>query len=111
MEDNTGTRVNFKLGQVEQVLLTAIQVLEDEANTPNIIKWVETNTHLTLHNVTAHTMLIRLEPKGIVSVKKYKLGNRRRSFYSLTEEGKRILDDAFNFQAYLAHLYDGIKTK
>lgn len=109
--EQAGTRVNFKLGQVEQVLLVAIEALKDEACVTKILKWVADNSHLTLREVATFTMLSRLREKGLVNSTEYHYGKTLRRYYTVAQEGKELLEDLFNFQAYLANLHDSINRE
>ena len=88
---------NIKLGNLEELVLLLIGVLDNEAYSVNIVKEYEKQTGKKINVSAIHTVLYRLEDKGFLesrlSESTSSRGGKRKRIFRLTAYAKRVLDE------------------
>jgi PadR family transcriptional regulator PadR len=87
----------YYLGELEELILLTIGVINDPAYAVNILQQLESQTGRTIDFSTVHTTLKRLEEKGFLRSKMggatAERGGRRKRYFTVTASGIRILRD------------------
>jgi len=85
------------LGAFEELVLLAVEALEDRAYSANLQRVLEREARRAVSLGAVHTVLERLEAKGllvsVVSEPSGGRGGRRRRVYAATREGRAALQD------------------
>ncbi len=93
------------IGELEELVLLSVGSLLDEAYAVSILKVIKEHTKRSLDVTAIHSVLRRLEKKGLVTSKMggatATRGGRRKKFFSLTQEGRRVLDDIMEVRTAL----------
>jgi PadR family transcriptional regulator PadR len=94
-----------QIGELEELVLLSVGSLLDEAYAVNILKVIKEHTRRTPDVTAIHSVLRRLEKKGLVTSKMggatAKRGGRRKKFFTLTAEGRAVLDDIMEVRTTL----------
>lgn len=86
---------NIYLGEFEELMLTMVGILKDEAYGNSIVEEVKTQLDRKINLSAAHVTLYRLEDKGLL--KSYmggatnERGGRRKRYFELTSTGVKVL--------------------
>ena len=85
----------YYLGELEELILLTIAVIEEPAYAVNILQLLESQTGRAIDFSTIHTTLKRLENKGFVSSEMGgatpERGGRRKRFFVITAYGVQAL--------------------
>lgn len=85
------------IGEFEEVVLLLVAVQHDEAYGLSITKAIEEKLGRSVTMSSVHTALYRLEEKGFVVSRiggaTAERGGRRKRFFTITTEGKAVLND------------------
>lgn len=96
-----------QIGELEELVLLAVGSLMDEAYAVTILQIIIENTARRLDVTSIHSVLRRLERKGLVTSEMGGAtavrGGRRKKYFSLTRAGRSVLDDTM---AVRIRLYD-----
>lgn len=83
------------LGELEELILLTIAVINDPAYAVNILQELERQTGRTIDFSTVHTTLKRLEEKGFLLSEMggatSERGGRRKRFFTITAHGAQVL--------------------
>lgn len=94
-----------QIGELEELVLLSVGSLMDEAYAVSILKVIKEHTKRTLDVTAIHSVLRRLEKKGLVSSKMGGAtptrGGRRKKFFTLTTAGRAVLDDIMEVRSAL----------
>ncbi len=86
-----------QVGELEELVLLAVGSLLDEAYAVSILKVIKEHTNRNIDVTAIHSVLRRLEKKGLVSSQMggatSKRGGRRKKFFSLSQTGRKVLDE------------------
>lgn len=86
-----------QIGELEELVLLSVGSLLDEAYAVSILNVIKEHTGRQLDVTAIHSVLRRLEKKGLVSSSMggatAKRGGRRKKFFTLTQAGRNVLDD------------------
>lgn len=97
------------LGELEEVVLLVVGILYPDAYGVGVMDEIERQTGRGLNISAVHTVLSRLEEKGLVSSRmgdpSNERGGRRKRIFTLTAAGKRALEEA---NAMRTQLYNQI---
>ena len=98
-----------RLGEFEEVILLLVGILGEEAYAFNIAEEFKSQTGRTVSIGAAHSTLNRLETKGFLNSKMGKAtaerGGRRKRIYTITANGRRVLESARDFRVSLWQQY------
>ncbi len=85
----------FHLGEFEEIVLLTVTLLNGEAYGLSIIEEIETRLNRNVSLGAIQTVLKRLENKSLISSEFGEAtkirGGKRKRYYSITAEGKKIL--------------------
>lgn len=85
----------YYLGELEELILLTIGILQEPAYGVNILKEMETQTGRAVDFSTIHTTLKRLEEKGFLGSEMggatAARGGRRKRFFKMTKSGYQAL--------------------
>jgi PadR family transcriptional regulator PadR len=88
------------LGELEELVLLMVALLNDEAYGVTITKELEKQTGREISISAAHSVLHRLEEKGFVKSKmggaSDERGGRRKRLFKITAYGRQTLEDLQN---------------
>ncbi|HEY8937850.1 MAG TPA: helix-turn-helix transcriptional regulator [Cyclobacteriaceae bacterium] len=88
------------LGELEELVLLMVALLNDEAYGVTITKELETQANREISISAAHAVLHRLEEKGFVKSKmggaSDERGGRRKRLFKITAYGRQTLEDLQN---------------
>lgn len=97
------------LGELEEIVLLVVGILYPDAYGVGVMDEIERQTGRGLNISAVHTVLSRLEEKGLVSSRmgdpSNERGGRRKRIFTLTAAGKRALEEA---NAMRTQLYNQI---
>ena len=83
------------LGEFEELMLTMVGILKDEAYGNSIVQEVGTQLNRKLNLSAVHVTLYRLEDKGLVKSfmggATHERGGRRKRYFELTNTGLAVL--------------------
>lgn len=86
------------LGELEELVLLTVGILFPEAYGVAVMDELETQANRSLNISAVHSVLTRLEEKGLLKSKMSEptdeRGGRRKRIFLLTAAGKRALDEA-----------------
>ncbi len=86
-----------QIGELEELVLLAVGSLLDNAYAVTILETILENTERRLDVTSVHSVLRRLERKGLVTSEMGGAtavrGGRRKKYFSLTRAGRSVLDD------------------
>ncbi len=101
------------LGELEELILTVVGVLQDEAYGNAIVKEIEAQVNRNVSLASAHVTLYRLEDKGYVKSRvggATKLrGGRRKRFFTITNSGLAVLKSMKDDRVQLWRLVPQLK--
>jgi PadR family transcriptional regulator PadR len=101
----------YYLGELEELILLTIGVINDPAYAVNILQELESQTGRSIDFSTIHTTLKRLEEKGFLRSKMggatAERGGRRKRFFTITASGIRALRDNQEMRSKLWSLMHG----
>ncbi len=93
------------LGEFEELLLLVILILAEEAYGVSIKEEIHRRTDRSISRGALHTSLTRLEKKGYITSDFGEAtpvrGGRRKKYYTLTQEGKKVLEAVRNLRENL----------
>lgn len=93
------------LGELEELILLMVGILHPEAYGVSVMDELEKQTERKLNISAVHSVLIRLEEKGLVRSKMSKptetRGGRSKRIFIITAAGKRSLEDANEMRTQL----------
>ena len=93
------------LGELEELVLLTVGVLYPEAYGVAVMDEIEKQASRSLNISAVHSVLTRLEEKGLVSSKMNdpteERGGRRKRIFLLTAAGKRALEEAHQMRTQL----------
>jgi len=85
------------LGEFEELILTMVALLNDEAYGNNIVKAIKTHQDRTVNLSAVHVTLYRLEDKGLVKSNMggatNERGGRRKRYFQVSNSGIELLKD------------------
>ena len=94
-----------QIGELEELVLLAVGSLLDDAYAVTILQTIVENTDRRLDVTSIHSVLRRLERKGLVNSEMGGAtavrGGRRKKYFSLTRAGRNILDETMAVRARL----------
>ena len=94
-----------QIGELEELVLLAVGALLDDAYAVTILQTIVENTDRRLDVTSIHSVLRRLERKGLVNSEMGGAtavrGGRRKKYFSLTRAGRSILDETMAVRARL----------
>lgn len=86
------------LGELEELVLLTVGAMPGEAYAVNILEEIKQQTQRIIDVTAIHSVLRRLEKKGLVHSKMggatSKRGGRRKRFFEITVAGRKVLDDS-----------------
>ena len=93
---------NQSLGEFEELVLLMVAALHDEAYGVAIVEALEEKLGKKVNISAIHVALKRMEDKGFVKSRfggiTEERGGRRKKFYVITAQGKKVLDDQFELR-------------
>jgi len=93
------------LGELEEIVLLVVGILYPDAYGVGVMDEIERQTGRGLNISAVHTVLSRLEEKGLVSSRmgdpSNERGGRRKRIFTLTAAGKRALEEANTMRTQL----------
>ncbi|MEM1407883.1 MAG: helix-turn-helix transcriptional regulator [Bacteroidota bacterium] len=93
------------LGELEELVLLTVGALADQAYGVSVMDEIADNTGRSLNISAVHSVLKRLEGKGMVKSSMggatNERGGRRKRFFLLTYLGKKALDDSMEVRDHL----------
>ncbi|WP_421765071.1 PadR family transcriptional regulator [Ekhidna sp.] len=93
------------LGELEELVLLTVGSLTTEAYAVAILEEIGNNTNRKMDVTAVHSVLRRLEKKGYVSSEMggatSERGGRRKRFFTLTQAGRRVLDETMELRLSL----------
>lgn len=94
-----------QIGELEELVLLAVGSLLDNAYAVTVLQTIVENTDRRLDVTSIHSVLRRLERKGLVNSEMGGAtavrGGRRKKYFSLTRAGRNVLDDTMTVRARL----------
>ncbi len=93
------------IGELEELVLLTIGSIYKEAYALAILEEIKSQTNRTLDVTAVHSVLRRLEKKGFVTSEMggatQDRGGRRKRFFSLTQAGRKVLDETMELRMSL----------
>lgn len=93
------------LGELEELVLLTVGSLLQEAYAVAILEEIQNNTNRKMDVTAVHSVLRRLEKKGYVLSEMggatAERGGRRKRFFTLTQAGRRVLDETMELRLSL----------
>ncbi len=93
------------IGELEELVLLTVGSLEAEAYAVLILEEIRTHAKRKMDVTAIHSVLRRLEKKGLVSSEmggaSKERGGRRKRFFTLTRAGRRVLDETMELRSML----------
>lgn len=93
------------IGELEELVLLTIGAIYQEAYALSILEEIKTNTNRKMDVTAVHSVLRRLEKKGLVSSEMggatSDRGGRRKRYFSLTQAGRTVLDETMELRMSL----------
>lgn len=100
------------LGEFEELILTVVGILGDEAYGNAIVEEIKTQLGRKVNLSAVHITLYRMEDKGLVKSHyggaTAKRGGRRKRYFQITSAGLRILHDLKTQRLKLWNLLPGL---
>ncbi|MEQ8712676.1 MAG: helix-turn-helix transcriptional regulator [Cyclobacteriaceae bacterium] len=93
------------IGELEELVLLTIGSIYKEAYALAILEEIKSQTNRTMDVTAVHSVLRRLEKKGFVTSEMggatQDRGGRRKRFFSLTQAGRKVLDETMELRMSL----------
>lgn len=93
------------VGELEELVLLTVGSLYKEAYAVAILEEISGNTSRNMDVTAIHSVLRRLEKKGFVTSEMggatNERGGRRKRFFSLTQAGRKIIEDTMELRLSL----------
>ncbi|QSE96571.1 PadR family transcriptional regulator [Fulvivirga lutea] len=93
------------IGELEELVLLTVGALFEESYGVSIMEEIERQTGRSLNISAVHSVLKRLEKKGMVKSKMggatAERGGRRKRIFNLTNLGKKALDESMEVRSQL----------
>lgn len=93
------------IGELEELVLLTVGALINEAYAVVILEEIKNNTSRKMDVTAIHSVLRRLEKKGLVNSEMggalQERGGRRKRFFTLTRAGRRVLDETMELRSAL----------
>lgn len=93
------------IGELEELVLLTVGMLVSDAYAVIILEEILNNTNRKMDVTAIHSVLRRLEKKGLVSSEmggaSKERGGRRKRFFTLTKAGRRVLDETMELRSAL----------
>ncbi len=93
------------IGELEELVLLTIGSIYQEAYALAILEEIKGQTNRSMDVTAVHSVLRRLEKKGFVTSEMggatQDRGGRRKRFFSLTQTGRKVLDDTMELRLNL----------
>ncbi len=93
------------IGELEESVLLTVGSLFEEAYAVNIMDQIHINTSRKIDVTAVHSVLRRLEKKGLVTSEMggstAERGGRRKRFFKLTKSGRLVLDQTMELRTAL----------
>ncbi len=93
------------IGELEELVLLTIGSLLDSAYAVAILEEIRSSSNRTMDVTAIHSVLRRLEKKGLVTSEMggatNDRGGRRKRFFSLTKAGRLVLDETMELRLNL----------
>jgi PadR family transcriptional regulator, regulatory protein PadR len=93
---------NYSLGEFEELVLLMVAALHDEAYGVVILESLEVKLGKKVNISAVHVALKRMEGKGFVKSRFGGItedrGGRRKKYYTITAQGKKVLDAQFELR-------------
>lgn len=93
------------LGELEELVLLTIGSLYEEAYALAILEEIVKHTNRSMDVTAVHAVLRRLEKKGYAQSEMggatKERGGRRKRFFVLTPEGRKVLDNTMELRLFL----------
>ncbi len=93
------------IGELEELVLLTVGSLYKEAYAVAILDEILGNTNRKMDVTAIHSVLRRLEKKGFVTSEMggatNERGGRRKRFFSLTQAGRRVIEDTMELRLAL----------
>ncbi|MFY0605665.1 MAG: helix-turn-helix transcriptional regulator [Cyclobacteriaceae bacterium] len=93
------------LGELEELALLTVGSLQNDAYGVSILDEIESRTGRVMNVSAVHAVLKRLENKGYLKSEMggatQERGGRRKRFFLLTQEGKKVLDHSMSYRIEL----------
>jgi len=100
------------IGELEELILLVVGILQESAYGISVCEEVERQTGRVLTISAVHSVLHRLENKGLVSStlggETKERGGRRKRFFKLTGSGKDVITEIKQTREQLWNLIPGI---
>lgn len=100
------------LGELEELILLTVGALVENAYGVAVMDEIERQTDRRLNISAVHSVLKRLESKGLVKSEMggatNERGGRRKRFFKLTIQGKKALEDSMQVRSSLYQQIPGI---
>jgi len=104
-----------RIGDLEEVLLLLVGILQEEAYAYRIAEEFELQTGRPISIGATHSTLDRLEQKGLLASKMGQAtaerGGRRKRIFTITALGKRVLKESRDFKMTLWQQYPGFSVQ
>lgn len=93
------------IGELEELVLLTVGALNREAYAVLIMEEIKNNSSRTMDVTAIHSVLRRLEKKGLVASEMggatAERGGRRKRFFTLTIAGRKVLDETMSLRMSL----------
>ena len=93
------------IGELEELVLLTVGALNREAYAVLIMEEIKSNSNRAMDVTAIHSVLRRLEKKGFVASEMggatAERGGRRKRFFALTIEGRKVLDETMSLRLNL----------
>ena len=93
------------IGELEELVLLTVGSLVSDAYAVVILEEIRTHSNRKMDVTAIHSVLRRLEKKGLVSSEmggaSKERGGRRKRFFTLTKAGRRVLDETMELRSAL----------
>ncbi len=87
----------YHLGELEELVLLTVGILDTEAYGVSVLEEIKNQTGRKVNISAVHTVLTRLESKGLLSSKMggatEERGGRRKRLFALSSAGRMVLED------------------
>jgi DNA-binding PadR family transcriptional regulator len=104
-----------RLGEFEEVILLLVGILGEDAYSFRIAEEFEDQTKRSVSIGAAHSTLTRLEEKGFLKSEMgqstAERGGRRKRIYTITANGRQVLEQAKDFRTSLWQQFPGFAVE
>ena len=101
------------LGEFEELILTMVLILEDEAYGNTIVKAIKEHQNREINLSSVHITLYRLEDKGFLTSHMAgatkERGGRKKRYFQITNSGKALLQEMKDARTKLWNLSPYLK--